>query len=372
MINLLFVLPQLGIGGSEHVVLELARGLDKTRFRSLVFAIKSGPMDCKFRQENVETIISKKERGKGHIQLMVQIYNTIKKYHIDIVLPHHMTSLFYSAFPARIFNRSKLYFTEHSVSGIISLSPSLRLLSIILLFLSSGCIAISREISVAYTNSLMVQPSKIVHIPNGIDIRRFEGPVDQSSKKMSLGIQPDDVIIGTVANMREVKNHRNLISAFKNVHSQISNVTLVLVGSGPLEKGLKTLTTDLRIADKVKFLGHRDDTSELYQIFDIFCLSSFAEGFPLVILEAMACKLPIVATDVSGINEIIQPGKNGYLVSSNNSAELADALTLLIQNRGLRNHLGTNGYQTASNQYSFNKWICKYDALFSATNNQRR
>ena len=215
MVNLLFVLPWLGIGGSEHVVLEIARGLDKKRFRPIIFAIKPGPLEIKFKQEGLETVISKKEQGKGHLKLMAQIHGTIKKYDIDIVLPHHMTSLFYSFFPARVMNRTRLYFTEHSVSGIESLSFSFRLLVIILLFLSSGCITISREISASYTQSLMVRPSKIVNIPNGIDVRRFENRIDKMSKRMSLGIQPEGLVIGAVANIKEVKNHRNFTSCIQ-------------------------------------------------------------------------------------------------------------------------------------------------------------
>jgi len=365
MINLLFVLPWLGIGGSEHVVLELARGLDKSRFRPIIFAIKPGPMETKFRQQKLRTIISKKEPGKGHLQLMAHIHSTIEKFKIDIVLPHHMTSLFYSFFPARICNSTRLYFTEHSVSDIESLSFSFRLLAVIMLSLSSGCIAISREISASYSKSLMVRSSKIVNIPNCIDVDRFEKPVDKISKKISLGIEPNNLIIGTVANIKAVKNHRNLLFAFEKLRKQMKDVTLILVGSGPLDDQIRRLTSELGLSENVVFLGHRSDIAELYQIFDIFCLSSFSEGFPLSILEAMACEVPVVATNVSGINEIIQSGINGILVPSDNSNTLAGALVMLAQNAILRQTVAKKGFATLSEKYAYHNWIKKYEMLFA-------
>jgi len=365
MINLLFILPWLAVGGSEHVVLELAKGLDKTRFRPIIFAIKGGPMEQKFCQENVVTVISKKKPGKGHIELMAHIHRTIKKYDIDIVLPHHMTSLFYAFFPARVLNRTRLYFTEHSVSDIESLSFRFRLLVIVLLFLSSGCISISREISLTYTKSLIVKPSKIFKIPNGIDIGRFDTRIDEIGKKMSLGIPLDAVLIGTVANIKAVKNHRNLLLAFKKLREQLKSTKLILVGSGPLDDEIKRLARELDLSENVLFLGHRSDTAELYQLFDIFCLPSFSEGFPVSILEAMACKVPVVATNVSGSNEIIQSGINGILVPSNRPNRLAETLAMLVRSKKLRKSLGQKGFETVIREYSYGKWIKKYEKLFS-------
>lgn len=365
MINLLFVLPWLGIGGSEHVVLELARGLDKSRFKPIVFAINPGPLGPQFSREGLTTVISTKQPGQGHLRLIAQLNNTIRKYKIDIVLPHHMTSLYYSFVSARLLNRTRLYFTEHSVSGIESLSLPYKYIATILLFLSSGCIAISRAIFGCYIKSLRVPPSKIVYIPNGIDISRFEKPVDKAAKRRLLGIESGDLVIGTVANMKEVKNHRSLIAAFKKVCERNSDVTLALVGAGPLEKELQGIADRLGISHKVKFLGRRNDISELYPIFDIFCLPSFAEGFPLSILEAMASRVPVVATDVSGINEIIQSGTNGLLVPSDNSDRLASALLRLTKDRFYRQTLAIEGLNTVIEKYAFKNWIGKYELLFS-------
>jgi len=367
MINLLFVLPWFGIGGSEHVVLELARGLDKSRFRPIIFAIKPGPMEATFKAEGLKTLVSKKQSGHGHLQLTAQINNIIKAYAIDIVLPHHMTSLFYVFFPARLLNRTRLYFTEHSALGIRSVPSYLKLAAMIFLFFSSGCIAISREIGRAYSDSMKVRPSKVIHIPNGIDIRRFHRSVHNIATRASLGIRPDEIVIGTVANMKEVKNHKNLLVAFHKLRKKLDNVTLVLVGGGPLEDSLKALTNDLGISDKVKFMGRRTDGSKFYHIFDIFCLSSFAEGFPLSVLEAMACRLPVVATDVSGINEIIESGQNGILVKSNDAADLANAILMLIHDNTLRNYIRQNGFVTIMTKFSYTNWIQEYEWLFSKT-----
>ena len=127
---------------------------------------------------------------------------------------------------------------------------------------------------------------------------------------------------------------------------------------------IRRLTKDLELSDTVVFLGHRSDIAELYQIFDIFCLPSFSEGFPISILEAMACKVPVVATDVSGSNEIIQSNMNGILVPSNDSNRLADALVMLALNRILRQTIARAGFDTVTEKYDYDNWISRYERLF--------
>jgi len=363
--NLLFVLPGLDTGGSEHVVLNIAKGLDRNRYRPVVFSILSGYFELQFKNAGIETIISYKREGKDHFKLMVDLYKVIRKYQIDIVLPHHFVSLFYSFWGTKLKSGTKLFFTEHSALGIDTLPFSHRLLSIIFLSLSAGCIAVSSQISNSYKTSLKVSPSKIFLIPNGIELGKFDCYIDNENVKKALGILPGNRIIGAVANIRKVKNHRNLLLAFHKVQNRMKNVLLVLVGSGPLENEMKALSNDLQISDKILFLGQRSDVAELYKIFDIFCLPSFSEGLPLSILEAMASKLPLVATNVSGNNEIIQSGENGLLVPSNDPEKLAEALILLLQDRKLRLRLGKKAYETVCRNYSLGKWISKYERLFS-------
>jgi glycosyltransferase involved in cell wall biosynthesis len=363
--NLLFVLPALNTGGSEHVVFDIAKRLPKNRYRPVVFSILKGPLEAKLKKAGIETIVSKKRKGKGHIELALDVYRTIRQYQIDIVLPHHFVSLFYSFWGTKLKPSTKLIFTEHAAMEIAALPFHFRVLAIVFLAMSTGCIAISKQIAECYQKSLKVSPSKIFHIPNGIDLTKFAPLTDKSIKRKTLGISKGDWVIGTIANLTEVKNHKNLLLAFQKVLQKWNNITLVLAGSGPLENTIKALSNHLQIADNILFLGQRSDVAEIYGALDICCLPSVSEGFPLSILEAMACKIPLVATDVSGINEIIQSGQNGLLVPSNDPEQLAGAIIAMLQDEGLRDRLGKCGYETVCARYSLDRWICRYDELFS-------
>lgn len=363
--NLLFVLPGLDTGGSEHVVFDIARGLPKNKYRPVVFSILKGPLENSLKSAGIETFVSKKSKGKGHIRLLLDISKIIRTHKIDVVLPHHFVSLFYSFWGAKIHRGTKLFFTEHAAMEIAALSLRFRVLSILFLSMSTGCIAISRQIAKAYETTFKVRPSKIFQIPNGIDLERFNKVIDVRKKRNALGILPGSAVVGTVANITEVKNHRNLILSFRKVADALSNVVLVIAGSGPLENEMKALSRDLGIAEKVLFLGRRSDVAEIYKVLDVYSLSSFSEGFPLSILEAMASGVPVVATDVSGINEIIQDGKNGVLVPSNDPKQLAGALIELLQDKQLRQRLSHRGFETVQSRYSYDKWMEAYDKLLS-------
>ncbi|MDP2644064.1 MAG: glycosyltransferase family 4 protein [Desulfobacterales bacterium] len=366
MINVLFVLPGLGSGGSERVVLDLAKGLDKENFKPFVFSILGGPLEAQFKNAAIGLFISNKQPGKGYLTLMTQIHQVIKECQIDIVLPHHWVSLFY-AFFGMILNRRKvrLYYTEHSTFEIVSLQPFYKIIAMIFLNFSAGCIAISREISNAFEKSLKISRRKLYYIPNSVDQGRFEQPVDIRKTRAALGIRPARWVIGTVANFKEVKNHRSLIFAFQQVQEKFKDAVLLLIGAGHLEDEIKSLVNKLGLKENVLFLGYKPDVSLWIRILDIFCLPSFSEGFPICILEAMACKIPIVATDVSGINEIIESGQNGLLVPSNDSKQLAVAMIRLLQDNKLRAELAQQGYDTFKKKYDFKQWIKKYERLFT-------
>lgn len=364
-IKLLFVLPWLGSGGSERVVLDIAKGLDRKRFKSIVLAINGGPMLAQFQDAGIEVIVSDKKAGQGHFKLVAFIYKTIRREGIDIVLPHHITSLLYSFWGARVCVKTKLYFTEHTNEEISSLTFPYRICVTILLYLSNGCIAISKDIFSNYIRAFRVRESKTFYLPNGIDISRFEKTIDKTKKRKSLGINETDTVLGMIANFRVQKNHRNIIMAFAEVKKVIEDAVLVLAGSGPLEEDMKKLADEYGVFEKILFLGSVEDVTNLYHIFDIFCLPSLYEGLPLSILEAMACNIPVIATNVSGNSEVIQSGENGILVPSDNSRELAEGLIQLANDRKLRERVADRGYRTVERLYSYEKWICNYEKLFT-------
>ncbi len=180
---------------------------------------------------------------------------------------------------------------------------------------------------------------KLKYLGNGINLEKFN-PDKYSAefivqKKKSLGIKEDAKVIGIVARRVKEKGYMDLFEACSIVFSQYENVILLAVGHDEPNKsdGFKPeVVRNFGIENKVIFLGERRDVEELYPLMDIFVLPSWREGFPRSVLEAMAEKRPIVATDIRGCREEVESGKDGILVPPANPAELAKAIIFILQN----------------------------------------
>jgi glycosyltransferase involved in cell wall biosynthesis len=216
----------------------------------------------------------------------------------------------------------------------------------------------------AYSNSdLVVTPSefskktlceafglledKVKVVPHGVDITRFV-----VKEKRFEGIQ-----LLFVGGLEERKGVKYLIEALGPVIDSHSAVELTVVGSGVQESKLRELTRELNLERRVKFTGHVDEVTEYYNSADIFVFPSSKEGFGMVLIEAMACGLPIISTNASAIPEVV--GSAGILVEPRNSEALADAIIKLIESRELREELGRKGRKRVEENFTWEKVVQK-------------
>jgi glycosyltransferase involved in cell wall biosynthesis len=179
----------------------------------------------------------------------------------------------------------------------------------------------------------IVPADKAVVVPNGIRVETFQ-PVSRDMRERLLGLLelPNSTrVIGTVGRLNWAKDQLNLIRAFGQVHRQRADTALVLIGDGELRADLQQAALAEGVADRVRFLGDRNDVPELLQGLDMFVLSSLSEGYSMALLEACAVGLPMVATDVGGNGEIVRDGVTGRLVPARDPTALADAMLTLLQ-----------------------------------------
>ncbi|CAD5244895.1 glycosyltransferase family 4 protein [Thermococcus camini] len=212
-------------------------------------------------------------------------------------------------------------------------------------------IAVSRAAE-AFIRHFTDAPVRV--IPNGVDDDLFS-PLSEGEKerlKEELGIEGDAVLY--VSRMSPRKGPHVLLNAF----SGIDNATLVMAGSGEMLPFLRAQAKFLGIEDRVRFLGYVDGSllPRLFGMADVFVLpSTTAEAFGIVILEAMAAGVPVVATDVGGIPEIIRNSESGLLVSPGNELELRNAIQKLLLDEELRRWFGSNGRRAVEERYSWKK-----------------
>jgi len=179
---------------------------------------------------------------------------------------------------------------------------------------------------------------------NGVDPCLFH---PRAKEKSSL-------IVLSVGNLIPIKGHAVLLRAFARVANSVPSCSLEIIGDGPERNDLQRLAVDLGIRDRVRFLGResRQEVAAAMQRCALFALPSSYEGLGCVYLEAMACGKPVIGCNGQGIDEIIEDGKNGVLVSPGDEAELSDALKMLLNNEPLRERMGNAGYETVSSRHT--------------------
>jgi glycosyltransferase involved in cell wall biosynthesis len=273
---------------------------------------------------------------------------------IDLVNAHHYMTFIYSFLGTRVFNKISLVYTEHSVPEVENIRGIHKHLFNILMCRTNAVIGVSAKIAETFKTRFPIHHRKIHSILNGIDINSFSLNIDRQDARIQWGFKPNDFIIGVVANFRNVKNHVCLIRAFHSLSSLHPEARLFLVGRGQRddpensEEKVRQLIQECRLGERVVIAGYQTDIPRLLQIMDIFCLPSVSEGMPVSILEAMAARIPVVGSDVRGINEIISADDTGLLFPSNNHIVLTSVIGLRKVhssgclrhgkcNRGLRN-----------------------------------
>jgi len=178
-------------------------------------------------------------------------------------------------------------------------------------------------------------------IRNGIDLARAAATVECSAMRAQLGIAPDTFVVGTVGRLMPIKGFEYLIEAFAQCcrRHDLRKSKLVIVGDGPLRAVLGQSAESQGISDHVMFLGVRADVYNVMSVFDVFALSSLHEGVPMVLLEAMALGVPIVASRVGGIPEILEDSREALLVPAKDPIALAKAMDAFVESAELRAEL---------------------------------
>lgn len=212
------------------------------------------------------------------------------------------------------------------------------------------------------TYELIKPDKKIETVYNFVDEREYF-PHDATKLKEQLGIGADEKVMIHVSNFRKVKRVQDVVETFSLARQQLE-CKLLLVGDGPEMSRIIQQVRDLKLEDHVLFLGKREGLAEFYNISDIKLLLSEKEAFGLVLLEAMACGVPVIGSNIGGMPEIIEPGVNGYLVELGNSQQAAQyAVNMLSDDEHLRN-LRQGALKTVSERFHSSKILAQYEGLY--------
>jgi glycosyltransferase involved in cell wall biosynthesis len=206
---------------------------------------------------------------------------------------------------------------------------------------------------------------QISSIPTGIDYYRFAPARSRKQTRAALAVPAEDFLILMVGVIRSVKRVEIALRAFQHLLAQQPGAHLVLAGDGPMRKLMEELAQSLRIAERTQFLGHREDVADLMAAADVLLLTSRSEGVPQVVTQALGLGVPVVASAVGGVPELVQHEHTGLLVSSEDPAAVSDALLRIARNPEQAALLGKAGREHALANYSLSAMLDKTEALLS-------
>jgi glycosyltransferase involved in cell wall biosynthesis len=205
---------------------------------------------------------------------------------------------------------------------------------------------------------------KFTVIHSGVDLEMFKANLlDRAEMKATLGIPTDVIVVGTVGRLTSVKGQDILLRTVAKLIRQGQKIFLVLLGDGELRQDLEQLASRLNLEGHVRFLGWRPDVAGIMATFDIFCLPSRNEGMGKVVVEAMAMAIPVIASDIGGIPDMVHQGDNGLLVPPDDIAAWEKAIIDLCQNAQRRRTMGEAGRQLA-HRYGADEMVTKIDRLY--------
>ncbi|MCB8951684.1 MAG: glycosyltransferase family 4 protein [Ardenticatenales bacterium] len=203
-----------------------------------------------------------------------------------------------------------------------------------------------------------------VVIRSGVELDRFGHPqVSPEEMRARLGVPPTAPLVGSVTRLSPQKAPLHLVAAYAQTAAHCPQAWFVIVGDGPLRPDVEAALQTAGIADRTLLTGLRRDVPELMAAFDVFVLSSLWEGLPRVLPQAMATRLPIVATAADGSAEAIADGVNGYLVTRGDTAAMAERIAQLLADEALRQRMGAAGQARAA-EFGAARMVSQIDALY--------
>lgn len=342
------LIESLGNGGCENMLLRTLPLLPEFEHRIITLR-EPGELALRFENAGI-SLRSIGQRSLLDMASYGRLLHEVRQYHPQVIL----TYLFRADLVGRLFLRTRV--SEPVIPFLRTTynnwryAPA-RLFEKLTKHLVPRYLANSEAVKNYYEKRIRIPKGRIEVLPNGVDMGAYAAH-DREEVRRGLSVAEDDTVIVCVANLHPNKGHRDLLEAFRALSPEHQGLRLILVGDGTERTHLEDQAARLGIADKVRFLGKRDDVPELLAASDIFVLPTFFEGLSNALLEAMASGLPCVATDIPENRQLITDGLNGILFPPRNPSALARQVSSLLREKGLRVRLGSEARKFVQEHYS--------------------
>lgn len=352
-IKIVYIITSLGFGGAERPLLDLVKFINRSKLNiSVATVVGGGPLEQEFKNLGVEVKVFKKKTKLG-----LETISSLKKYleekKPDIVHTHLFAGDFWGKVAARkakvpiiVSTEQNLNLDEGWIKGLIK-TKTYRF--------TNRVITISKAIKDYTVKAYKVNPEKIEVIYSGIDLDKF------SYQPKDLGLEPK---LGIIGRLEKQKGHKYLLKALVNVLKDFPQAQLWIIGEGSLHSQLERQARQLKIDKNVKFLGARKNIPEILAGLDIFVMPSLWEGLGVAAIEAQACGVPVIASKVDGLKEVVEDKKTGLLVEPKNSRALAEAIIWSLKHPKIVKQVIINARRSVEEKFDIKKMVSKYEALY--------
>lgn len=361
------VIADSSLTGAPRHLLALLAGIDRHKFVVSVIC-PPGPLVKEVKKLKFP-VFEVPMNGRADINAVNAVNKILRKYDPDLIHTHGQRAGLIGRMAARDLPIKKVH-TEHTYTQEFKLTnPVMHWGHInamkVLDRWTDTTIAVSSAVKKFLVDAKLAKPNKVVMIHNGINpkiVKTTEAEINSFRDKFNL--TKTDIVVGTVGSFNQAKDTATLIHAFDKVVNRWPKAKLVLIGGGHLKQDLVKLTKKLKLEDKVVFAGTIENIVPAMKTFNLFVLPSLSEAFGITLLEAMKAEVPIVATRVGGIPEIITNKLNGILVEPKQPKKLSAAILNLINDKRLQRKLVGN-YPTTLKKFSANNMVKQTEGVYS-------
>jgi glycosyltransferase involved in cell wall biosynthesis len=350
IIGVVHVTFGLDVGGQEKLLVEFARHAERDRFALTVVSLgHRGELGDELERHGARVIALGEPSGLKP-RLLYRLTRLFRLLRPGVVHTHDQRALFYAGPAAQVARVPVLINTRHGKNS--HLTRRQVAIGVQLARLVNRYVCVSEDVQ-AQCVIEGIPASRLVTIKNGVDLERFA----------FSGPRPGGPIVA-VARLSPEKDIANLVRAAALVARQLPDLRVEVAGGGPCLHDLKQLAADLGIGSRITFLGEVGDVRALLSRARLFALPSRSEGIPLTALEAMACGLPVVATRVGGLPEVVDDGVTGLLVPPADPPALAGAIAEICNDPARRERMGRAGARRALELFDIRRMVAEYEALY--------
>lgn len=373
-VRLLWLFDSLGAGGAETLAVVFARSIDRADYDLTVASLSgaSGVNAERLRADGV-SVLDLGARNLRDRAAFRRLLDLVREREIDLIHAHLTYSSIWSALVTRKTGVPSLASLHVAPTATRALHDSLRhrisvgirdrLMIAMMNRWSSGVIAVSSALENDYVaRGLRKDKVRVVH--NGVELERFRRPHAESRARLmdELGLDAETPVLATVSVLRPKKGVEVLLDAARAV----PGANFLIIGDGPMRGEWTALAESLGVSGRIRWAGYRTDVDALLAGCDLFVHPSLDDAFPTVLLEAMGAGLPVIATRVGGIPEIVTEGETGMLIPPDDAAALAAAINKLIVNPAEMQRMQANARADAD-RFSTRAWLERLTAVYAST-----